>query len=278
MIWVAGRIIPDEALSISVLDRTFEHGLGLFETLRTWSGHPTLLDRHLARLTRSAGELGLPLDRSTLPDARSVADLLAAGEGAGDALLRITLTGGTSAGGGGIVWMQARPLPPPTRAGGAIVETRGWTVAPDDPLARHKSLNYWGRRLAYERAREGDHADEGLGVTEGDGCVREGSRTNLFLIRGGTLATPNLCGRIVPGIMRGVVLEHARRAGLVAEERPIPLDLLPEADEIFLTNSVRGILPVAGLVGGLRRWSDRPITGRLWAEILPRLHRGVLTP
>ena len=61
MIWVHGEIVPDDALGISVLDRTFEHGLGLFETFRTWNGHATLLDRHLDRLTRSAHELGLPL-------------------------------------------------------------------------------------------------------------------------------------------------------------------------------------------------------------------------
>jgi len=277
MIWVAGRIIPDEALTVSVLDRTFEHGLGLFETLRTWSGHPTLLDRHLARLTRSAGELGLPLDQSALPDAGAVLDLLHAGGIAGDALLRITLTGGTSAGGGSIVWMKVGPLPPPTRAGGALVVPRGWAVASDDPLAGHKSLNYWARRLAYERAREGDHADEGLGFTEADGCVWEGSRTNLFLSREGILTTPNLCGRIVPGIMREVVLEYARRAGMVVEERPVPIDSLIEADEVFLTNSVRGVIPVAGLVGSPRRWPDQPVTRRIWSEISAWLNRGGLT-
>ena len=272
MIWVAGRIVPEESLSISVLDRTFEHGLGLFETLRTWGGHPTLLDRHLARLTRSAGELGLPLDPAALPGTRAVEELLGAGGVAGDALLRITLTGGTAAG-GSTVWMRAGPLPPPPRACGAIVDPRGWTVAPDDPLARYKSLNYWGRRLAYERARGGDRADESLSFTEADGCVWEGSRTNLFLIHRGAVLTPEARGRIVPGIMRAVVLEHARRGGLVAEEGPVPLDWLAEADEVFLTNSVRGIIPVAGLVGG-RRWADQPAARRLWAEIGPWLERG----
>ena len=278
MIWVAGRIVPAEALTISVQDRTFEHGLGLFETLRTWDGHPTLLDRHLARMTRSAEELGLPLNRPALPDGPAVGELLRAGGIAGDALLRITLTGGTSSAGGSTVWMKAGPLPPPPRAGGALVEPRGWALAPDDPLARHKSLNYWSRRLAHERAREGDHADESLGFTEADGCVWEGSRTNLFLIRGGIVTTPEARGRIVPGILRAVVLEQARRAGLVVEERPVPLDELARADEVFLTNSVRGIVPVAGLVGGARRWADQPLTRRLWAELLPWLNRGGGTP
>src|SRR3954467_8865513 len=94
MIWVHGQVVADEALTISALDRTFEHGLGLFETFRTWNGHPTLLGRHLERLRRSARELGLPLDPAQLPDEGAVANLLRAEGGAGDVMLRITMSGG----------------------------------------------------------------------------------------------------------------------------------------------------------------------------------------
>ncbi len=76
LIWVHGEIVPDDALRISVMDRTFEHGLGLFETFRTWNGHATLLDRHLERLLRSARELGLPLESSQLPDSAAVFELI----------------------------------------------------------------------------------------------------------------------------------------------------------------------------------------------------------
>src|SRR3982751_3077083 len=119
MIWVGGRIVPDEELKISVLDRTFEHGLGLFETLRTWNGRAPLLPRHLERITLSAQKLRLPLDPTALPDADAVAALLRADGVAGDAMLRITLSGGLSEAGGPAVWMRSGPLPPPTRPGGA---------------------------------------------------------------------------------------------------------------------------------------------------------------
>ena len=111
MIWVRGQIVPDDALTISVLDRTFEHGLGLFETLRTWNGYATLLPRHLDRLTRSAATLGLPLDLSALPDARDIQDLLQADGGTGDAVVRITLSGGLSPTHGSTLWMRSFPLP-----------------------------------------------------------------------------------------------------------------------------------------------------------------------
>ena len=97
MIWVGGRVVPDDALKISVLDRTFEHGLGLFETLRTWRGRAPLLERHLARLKHSAKLLSLPYSSVMPPDERAVSDLVAAAGLGGDVMLRITLSGGTSA-------------------------------------------------------------------------------------------------------------------------------------------------------------------------------------
>src|SRR5947209_19031845 len=101
MIWVGGRVVPDDALTVSVLDRTFEHGLGLFETLRTWNGRAPLLERHLARMDRSARTLGLPIDSVRLPDGDAVAALREAEGIVGDVALRVTLSGGLAGSGGG---------------------------------------------------------------------------------------------------------------------------------------------------------------------------------
>src|SRR5262249_51940584 len=91
----------------------------------------------------------------------------------------------------------------------------------------------------------------------------EGSRTNVFLFRDGALVTPSLDGPIVPGIMRGLVIELARGIGLdVWEEKAMTEPWLEGASEVFLTNSVRGIIPVArvedrsGPAPG--PWSQRP--------------------
>jgi branched-chain amino acid aminotransferase len=245
MIWVRGRILPEAELSISVADRTFEHGLGLFETLRTWRGRATLLPRHLARLSRSAQALGLPLDPTALPTEISVAELRRATPQEGDSLLRITMTGGLSARRGAVVWMRATPLPQPLEPSGAAVGGF-WRVDHDDPIARHKCLNYWRRRLAYDHARSLG-LDESLSMTA-DGAVWEGSRTNLFWIMGRSLETPTRDGPLVPGVMRELVVEHARRLGLDVIERSWPCSRLSEADEVFLTNAVRGIVPVRRLL------------------------------
>jgi branched-subunit amino acid aminotransferase/4-amino-4-deoxychorismate lyase len=244
MIWVDGRVLPDDALRVSVLDRTFEHGLGLFETLRTWHGVAPLLDRHLARMDDSALALELPFGSVRRPDDSAVSELLEAERLGGDAMLRVTLSGGFSKHEGATLWMRALPLPPPPRKGGALVEAGRWSVLSVDPLARHKTLNYWMRRWASESSRALGF-DEILAMSL-KGVIWEGSRTNVFLFRHGSLVTPSLDGPIVPGIMRGLVIEHARGIGLdVWEEKEMTETWLETASEVFLTNSVRGIIPVA---------------------------------
>jgi branched-subunit amino acid aminotransferase/4-amino-4-deoxychorismate lyase len=249
MIWIGGRIVPDEAMTIPAADRVCEHGIGLFETLRTWDGVAKLLPRHRARMIRSAADLGLPLVPTALPDPEAVARLLRTVGGAdgGDVLLRITLSGGRSDGGGSRVWMRHAPLPPPSNETGAAVTLAPWTVAEADPLARHKTLNYWSKRLAFEQGRAAG-ADEVLLATP-DGRIWEGSRTNLFLVRDGTLITPDLGGPVLPGIMRGLVLEKAAELGLETRQRGVSAEDLDRADEVFLTNAVRGLIPVGRTPG-----------------------------
>ena len=244
MIWSRGKLVADDALTISVLDRSLEHGLGLFETFRTWNGRARLLGKHLGRLKRSAEALGIPLDGVTLPDADAVSVLIDADGTEGDRMLRITLSGGVSETGGGTLWMRSFPLPEPIKHDGAIVALGSWRVDFADGLARHKTLNYWSRRRAFESARA-LHYHEILSMTR-DGRVWEGSRSNLFLVRKSRLFTPTLDGPIVPGVMRALVLEQA--VGLpwsVIPTDTITRSFLSGADEVFLTNSVRGLIPVS---------------------------------
>lgn len=269
MIWVTGRLVPDQQLAIRALDRTFEHGLGLFETLRTWNGHPTLLRRHLARLTRSAAELGIPLDPASLPDEKAVDDLLRADHARGDVMLRITLSGGLSSSEGPTLWMRSAPLPAPTRPGGALLGDP-WEVVRADPLARHKTLNYWRRRIVFDRARANGF-DEALCVTP-DGYYWEGCRTNLFLVMGSILTTPHLDGPLVPGIMREVVRERALDLKMDVREGEISRKVFPMVQEAFLTNSVRGIIPLARL--GHKLTAPGPVTAKLWESVRTWLERG----
>jgi len=152
---------------------------------------------------------------------------------------------------------------------------RSIQVAIDDPLARHKTLNHWRKRIAYETAlADGSH--EVLCITPTE-MVCEGSRSNLFLVVGQQLWTPSADGPLLPGIMRRVVLEQAAHLGLETVEAPLPLANVATADEAFLTNSVRGVAPISMLINH-RFPAPGPITSRLWGAILAWLESGGTKP
>ncbi len=276
LIWSGGRIIPSAALSVGVTDRTFEHGLGLFETLRTWNGRAVLLDRHLERMIQSARVLGLPLDTAALPDAAAVSALRQANSVSGDVRLRITVSGGVTEFDGSVVWMTCGDLPEPAPVHGVklltgpLIEHGTWLIDFDDPLARHKTLNYWLKRLALQQAQRFG-SDESLSRTA-DGAVWEGTRTNLFAIVDQTLITPSGEGPILRGIMRERILELASSVGLKIEQVQLsPRDLI-KSEEIFLTNSVRGIVPV-GQIGQRQREAPGRWTQALQQELLTLVSR-----
>ncbi len=274
MIWHDGEVIPDDALRVGIDDRVFEHGLGLFETFRSWDGRAPLLGRHLERLKGSARVLGIPLDGVRLPGQEAVARLLESSGLGGEAALRLTVTAGSEAGRPPVAWMTARPLPGPETLPLAV-ETRGGYSEPF--VHRHKMLNYWGRRRAFEWARE-KGADELLLVSP-EAYVWEGSRNNLLVVTAGrsrVIETPSLHGPVLPGIMRRAALDFAAENGHAIEERIVNLGELFDAEAVFLTNAVRGVRPVGRIDGKAIRSSD--VLTRLFAEDLPRHIRSLPDP
>jgi branched-subunit amino acid aminotransferase/4-amino-4-deoxychorismate lyase len=244
MIWHDGKIVDPDDVRVGLDDRIFEHGLGLFETLRTYNGQARLLPKHLARLKASAYELGLPLDRVKLPGLDAVADLLNHCK-LTDALLRITMTGGSANLKPPVLWMTAKALP--TIAYEPIPVVVGpHPVLIVDRLSAYKSLNYWARRLAFQIADDAGAAD--CLLCGSDLHVWEGSRHNILLVPQNlpkTIVTPTLQGPVLPGIMRAEALAFAARHGYLIEERAVMLDELFEAQAVWLTNSVRGVRRVS---------------------------------
>ena len=141
-------------------------------------------------------------------------------------------------------------------------------VATDDPLTRHKTLNYWRKRIAQAQAIQAG-SDDVLCLTP-DGLICETCRANVFLVEGRRLITPGLDGPLLPGVMRGVVLERARRLGIEVEEGPVPLERISTTDEAFMTNSLWGMLPIARLMDR-ELPAPGPVTRQLWDETLPWL-------
>ncbi|WP_229729531.1 aminotransferase class IV [Agaricicola taiwanensis] len=223
---------------------------GVFETLLVTGGRAFLLDEHLDRLTRGCATLGIACDRR-VPE-QAVRDLVAAAPGA--ATLRVTVTRGAG----------ARGLPPPKDAVPTIFASRSpWSEGmafsqvrlavssirrnATSPLSRIKSLAYLDNVLALGEARQ-NGADDAL-ILSSDGNVACASAANIFILENRHLTTPPTSVGILDGIMRGFTLSAARDMGLAVVEEAFGLDRLMKADAIFLTNSVRLLMPVIALDG-----------------------------
>ena len=267
-VWVDGHVQPADATHLSVFDRGFQLGDGVFETLRARAGRVTELHEHVARLRGSAEGLGiqLPGDIGALVE-RGIADLLAAEslDGAdGDASIRITVSRGAFHGRGLLppgedvaptVAIQVWPVTPPPAGHleqGIHLVSSSVRRDPQNPLAMLKTTSradYVYARLEARRAG----ADDALFMTI-DGLISEATSANIFLVRRTAsdvleLATPALDCAILPGTTRSWLLGWAERVGLRPAEAWLTPRDLATADEAFVSSSVAGILPVTRFDG-----------------------------
>ena len=237
--------IPGE--HISVQDRGFQYGDGIFETLAVANGEPLLWDRHMRRFFHGAARLGLktPAEELLRREAEQVCRDAARG------VLKIVLTRGIS-GRGYTPTMDATPtrtvglLPWPDypahhRTDGVNVQFCRTLITRHNILAGLKHLNRLEQILA--RMELKNDCTEGLMQDEA-GHVIEGTMTNVFVASRGALLTPDLTHSGVEGVMRGLVLERAGALSIDCRITGLKRGDILGAEEIFLTNSLIGIWPV----------------------------------
>lgn len=270
--WIDGQFVDAGDAKVGYFDAGFQHGIGLFETMLARGGAVLRLEAHLERLAASARELRLfdPLHIEPLAEA---VQLTLAKNGLPDARVRVTLTAGdmgrpfAGANAGGEKPAAPHPtiavhVQPPTRypdelfangVGVAIAENR---ANPHDPFSGHKTLMYWPRISAVQRAAE-------LGCAEAlwftiTNHLASGSVSNVFIARGGALRTPFARGEepadadprivtrapVLPGCTRAAAILWAEGSGVAVSRAHLTIDDVLAADEIFLTNSSWGVLPV----------------------------------
>ncbi|MEW6358571.1 MAG: aminotransferase class IV [Planctomycetota bacterium] len=253
-VWFNGNIIPLKKAKVSVLDRGFLYGDGIFESMRAYGGRVFKLNEHLARFAASAAALRLPLlyDKSDIEDA--VHELIAANE-LSDAYVRLALSRGV----GGhrlslrgefdpTLVMTARPFsayPREFYRQGMTAVTAAFHTSPDSPVLRHKSANYLANILAKSEAEE-KGAGEAIFVNANEE-VAEGAVSNVFIVEEETVVTPPVSVGILPGITRAVVMDLCREEGIACREDAFGLARLFQADEVFLTNSLMEVMPVASI-------------------------------
>ena len=253
-------------------DRGLAYGDGVFETLAARDGRPLAPERHLARLRRGCEALGFPAP----DDERLAAALVAAAAPAGASVVKLIVTRGR--GGRGYrppavaqpeIHVSSSPWPDgmdAARRDGVAVRRLEHRMGENPALAGLKHLNRLDQVLAAAELARHPGAGEGI-VCDQSGRPVCGVMSNLFLVRGGELVTPALrrCG--VDGIIRCALLELSRAGALPpAAVRDVGDAELDDADEMFVTNSVRGLLPVRSLDGGGER-APGPVTRQAQAAL-----------
>lgn len=256
--WINGDLLSDAtAPAVSVTDHGLTVGDGVFEAIKVVDGRPFALDRHLARLHRSARGLGLPaVDEDAVR--RGIADVLE-GEPLPLGRLRITVTGGPAPLGSGrgdaaptvIVVLDRMSAWPDTTSVATVPYPRNERGA----LAGLKTTSYAENVVALAAARERGASEAIFANLVGHLC--EGTGSNVFYVLDGELRTPTLASGCLAGVTRALVLEWY--GGREVDE---PIEVVERASEVFLVSTTRDVQAVA-------RWDDRelPAPGPVTTEV-----------
>ena len=287
---VDGELVPAGEATVSVRDRGFMYGDGVFETLRVYGGEPFEWAAHRERLARSAETLGFA---DAVPDdLRARVDETLAANDLREAYCKVSVTRGVQPGKltpdpdvDPTVVVYVSPLGRGGVDGGrvwddpAAVQTVRTRRAPDAALPSDaKTHNYHTgilARLECRRAATDEFAADEALVRTAEGHVAEGATSNLFFVDSGVLKTPDAALPLLPGVTRSVVLELAEREEFPVETGRYDVSDVREADEAFLTNSTWEIRPVASVDG-----IDLPVgpmtrlLTRLFDERVEREHYG----
>lgn len=261
--------MPLAEAKISIEDRGFQFGDGVYEVIRTYRGHPFALDAHVARLERSADALDLVQPYSRTEWAHHIVEgiRLAAYP---EAKIYLQVTRGVaprehtySVDVAPTVVMTVRELHPLDR----LVQAAGVETMTIEDIrwgrCDIKSVNLLANVLARQQAKQAK-VFEAILIKEG--LVTEGAVSNVMVVRGGAVMTAPEGPRILSGVTRAIVLELARKEGLPIQERCISRAELYGADEVFLTGTTVEVLAVVRVDGTvIKDGRPGPITQRLAA-------------
>lgn len=253
LININGTIHTPETAKISVMDRGFLYGDGVYETMVAQEDTILFLDEHLLRLRDSAEGLLIPI---LLSDEEWKQELIKTIKAAGfkESVVRISVTRGEGALSlnvtpdlrpNWVIWVKEyRRLPSHCYSQGVSLTVS--SVVRNDPRSLNpklKTTNFLNNLLALMEAQK-ESTHEAI-LLNRDGAIAEGATSNIWMVYEGEIWTPPLNAGILPGITRSVLLQIIQHNGIPLREELFTLEELFEADECFITSSTREILPVS---------------------------------
>ena len=269
VVYINGEYLPRSQAKVSVLDRGFLFGDGVYEVIPVFSGNPLRLNKHLERLQRSMNRVLLenPL---TQEQWQEIFQTLLDRNPGGDRSIYLQVTRGAapvrdlsiSTGVEPTVFVMVNDIKP---VDFSRLENGIEAVTVDDfrwKACDIKSISLIANVMIRLRANELNVLDA---VMVRDGLVTEGTASNIFVVHQGIISTPPKSDCLLPGITRDLVIELARANGFKLEERDIKQDELETADEIWLTSSTREIAPVVKLDDHV---IGDGVAGEYWKKII----------
>jgi D-alanine transaminase len=251
-VYLDGSFLPIAEAKVSVLDRGFIYGDGVYEVVPVYAREPYRLPQHLARLQRSLDGIRLANPHRDAEWEAIIRELVAR-QPFEDQAVYFQVTRGAAKrdhafpkGVPPTVFMMSNPLPLPSRE---QVENGVAVVTAEDGRWLHcdlKTISLLGNVLARQFAVDRDAVEA---VLFRDGYLTEASASNVLIVKGGRVVAPPKDNMILPGITYDATLELARDGGLPFEVRPVAREEALAADEMWLSSSTKEVLAVTTLDG-----------------------------
>jgi branched-chain amino acid aminotransferase len=250
-----GELTESSDARISPYDRGFMYGDGVFDTMSALKGVPFLFDEHIKRLYENLNNIEITLPYTSGGIHKMITSLIEKnGLSNKDSYVRTTVTRGLNAG------TMFYPSKAPTlfitaaEVSDSVKDIRDNGIKcvisesqklSKNPLNEIKSLNFlWSVMGAREAHRKG--ADECIFFND-NGFLAEGTTCNVFIVKDKAISTPTDDAGILPGITRGYLIGLLDAKGVTVTKKDITKDELMDADEVFITSSIRGVVPVISI-------------------------------
>ena len=270
IVYLNGKFIPQEQATVSITDRGFLFGDGVYESIPVYEGHIFSLKQHLDRLKRSLAAIKMTPPLSDEEWHRVLHQLLEKNNKKNtDQSFYIQITRGSHPERNHAIPKNIPPtvmalcLPPKNTPRDRLAAGLS-AITLEDRRRKDcyvKAINLLPNILAYEEAHQAGSA-EAILIRNGEAL--EGTSSNLFIVKDGVIQTPPLSHQILAGVTRGFILEWARQSNIPYQEKSIPEALLFSADEIWLTGSLKEIYPIV-------RLNNKPIgngkVGPVWHQM-----------
>ncbi|MCR4301649.1 MAG: D-amino acid aminotransferase [Sulfuricaulis sp.] len=268
-VYLNGQFVPPDQARVSVFDRGFIFGDGVYEVIPVFGGRLFRLAHHLSRLDASLAAIRLRNPHLT-EEWKSIFTRLLTGHANGDQSIYLQITRGVAprdhafppnATPTVFAYAQSLSYPPAEQLAQGVA-----AITTEDIRWRRcdiKSIALLANALLRQQAIE-QRAAEAILIR--DGVVTEGAASNIFIVKGDRLSTPPKGPFILPGITRDLIVEIACAKNIVCDELPIKAEMLQSADEVWLTSSIKEILPITRIDGKpVGKGKPGPMHARLFA-------------